>query len=171
MTLRLSVLAVVLVVVGLGSDPALAGGYGHSYGHRHHGYHGHGRSHYGFRAHGDGYLALGLIAGTVLGYAIANTARHSHYRHYQYRDNYYYRDHYYRDYYYPREYIYYRSAPARVVYVQPPPAPAPAGRSCLQEREYQTVITIDGQPVPAWGTACLQPDGTWSRGGLNIAPR
>jgi surface antigen len=32
---------------------------------------------------------------------------------------------------------------------------------CLQTREYQTEIVIDGQPVPAYGTACLQADGSW----------
>ena len=32
------------------------------------------------------------------------------------------------------------------------------GRYC---REYQTTITIDGQPREVHGTACRQPDGTW----------
>jgi hypothetical protein len=54
------------------------------------------------------------------------------------------------------------------------PAPAPAAVSvpsqgatrqalsdCLQTREYQTEIVIDGQSVPAYGTACLQADGSW----------
>jgi surface antigen len=27
--------------------------------------------------------------------------------------------------------------------------------------EYETTAEINGQPSPAWGTACLQPDGTW----------
>jgi surface antigen len=27
--------------------------------------------------------------------------------------------------------------------------------------EYETTVDINGQPSPAWGTACLQPDGTW----------
>jgi hypothetical protein len=27
--------------------------------------------------------------------------------------------------------------------------------------EYQTTIVINGQLAPAWGMACLQPDGTW----------
>jgi hypothetical protein len=36
---------------------------------------------------------------------------------------------------------------------------APPG--CLQTREYQTEIVIDGQALPAYGTACLQADGSW----------
>lgn len=55
-------------------------------------------------------------------------------------------------------------------YAPPPapvlvPAPQPASRQppagCLQVREYQSEIVIDGQPVPAWGQACLQADGSW----------
>jgi surface antigen len=49
------------------------------------------------------------------------------------------------------------------------PAPAPAPQvvtrevysDCTPTREYQTEIVIDGQVVPAWGTACLQADGSW----------
>ncbi len=32
-------------------------------------------------------------------------------------------------------------------------------------REYQTVITIAGKEVPAYGTACYMPDGTWKQMG------
>ena len=35
--------------------------------------------------------------------------------------------------------------------------------SCLQEREYQTTVIVGGRPVDAYGTACLQPDGSWTR--------
>jgi hypothetical protein len=55
----------------------------------------------------------------------------------------------------------------------PPPAPAPLptaqparpqpGDSCLQVREYQTEIVVGGKPVPAYGDACLQPDGSWNK--------
>jgi hypothetical protein len=38
------------------------------------------------------------------------------------------------------------------------PALANPDQDC---REYTTDITIDGQPRPAHGVACLQPDGTW----------
>ena len=36
--------------------------------------------------------------------------------------------------------------------------------SCLQEREYQMTVIVGGRKVDAYGTACLQPDGSWSRG-------
>lgn len=70
--------------------------------------------------------------------------------------------------------------PPHVVYVAPPeviymPAPQPAappvpatpaspvyqatdGRYC---REYQATITVGGQQQQSFGTACLQPDGSW----------
>ena len=35
--------------------------------------------------------------------------------------------------------------------------------TCLQEREYQTTVVVGGKNVPAYGTACLQPDGSWKR--------
>jgi hypothetical protein len=84
---------------------------------------------------------------------------------------YYYAPGYYYPYYYPYYY-----APPPVVYapapvyspapaaVAPPPAAAPssayqpAGQTC---RQYQTTVTVDGQTQPGFGTACLQPDGTW----------
>ena len=63
-------------------------------------------------------------------------------------------------YYYPPPVYYY--PPPGYVY-QPPayvsqPAPAPPQQAC---HEYQTTATIDGRPQPAYGRACLQPDGTW----------
>ena len=35
--------------------------------------------------------------------------------------------------------------------------------TCLQEREYQTTVLVGGRKVDAYGTACLQPDGSWKR--------
>lgn len=69
-------------------------------------------------------------------------------------------------YYYPPPVVY---APPPVVYAAPPgppvaanPASAPYtaanGQTC---REYQTTVTVNGQPQDTHGTACLQPDGTW----------
>ena len=71
-------------------------------------------------------------------------------------------------YYYPPAYyypppVYYAPAPVYGT-VQPlPPPAAPAyqdgsGQTC---REYQTTVQVDGQWQPSYGTACLQPDGTW----------
>lgn len=59
-----------------------------------------------------------------------------------------------------------RTVFAPVPFVFNPPLPFPSyfvaptiGQStCYQ---YQTTIIIAGQPQPAFGTACLQPDGTW----------
>jgi hypothetical protein len=68
--------------------------------------------------------------------------------------------------YYPPAYYY----PPPVVYAPAPsygtvqPLAAPpgyqdgTGRTC---REYQTTVQVDGQWQPGYGTACLQPDGTW----------
>jgi surface antigen len=47
--------------------------------------------------------------------------------------------------------------PPRIVSVIPP-RPRIASTTC---REYTTIVTIDGQTVPAYGRACLQPDGSW----------
>lgn len=48
----------------------------------------------------------------------------------------------------------------------------PAGQfgSCLQTREYQTTVVIGGAPREAYGTACLQPDGSWLQGPAITAP-
>jgi hypothetical protein len=35
---------------------------------------------------------------------------------------------------------------------------------CLQEREYRTRIMVGGKEVEGYGTACLQPDGSWRYG-------
>jgi hypothetical protein len=42
--------------------------------------------------------------------------------------------------------------------------------SCLQTREYQTSIRIDGNTVRAYGNACLQPDGSWLKGPPSAVP-
>ncbi len=36
--------------------------------------------------------------------------------------------------------------------------------SCLQAREYTTTMVIEGKTVEAYGTRCLQPDGSWRYG-------
>ncbi|MBX6324275.1 MAG: hypothetical protein IRY94_20875, partial [Rhodospirillaceae bacterium] len=61
--------------------------------------------------------------------------------------------------------IYYTPPPAYA----PPPLPAdaqpvspayqgPGGQTC---REYSTTVYIGGRPQVSYGTACLQPDGSW----------
>ena len=71
-------------------------------------------------------------------------------------------------YYYPPPPVYYYPPPAYyappAVSYAPPAAPAygqseqSQGQTC---RQYQSTTTIDGKPQPTYGTACLQPDGTW----------
>ena len=54
----------------------------------------------------------------------------------------------------------------------PPPASGSyqySDNSCLQEREYQTTVIVGGKEVNAYGTACLQPDGSWSRSPARVA--
>lgn len=80
----------------------------------------------------------------------------------------------YREYRDPPPVVIYRPAPPPAVYAPPsrlattaPPVHATPtspvytdslGRSC---REYQTTVTVAGVKQPAYGTACLEPDGSW----------
>jgi hypothetical protein len=87
---------------------------------------------------------------------------------------------YYPRYYGPRYYgypAYYYPPPAVVVAPPPPPPvvvyqqPAPNYYVAPQQpavarqqpycREYQKTVIIGGQPQPGFGTACMQPDGSW----------
>ncbi|MBI1776705.1 MAG: hypothetical protein HYR63_15270 [Proteobacteria bacterium] len=71
-------------------------------------------------------------------------------------------------YYYPPPVVYAPAptyAPAPAAYGAPPPDAVTLregrdsqGNYC---REYQTTLTVNGQPVPSYGTACLRPDGRW----------
>jgi hypothetical protein len=93
-----------------------------------------------YKDHDDDDLLIGLLVGGVLGYAI-NNAQHSNSGTYSYPA--------------PRAYD--------NAYVQPDSYGSTAD-SCLQEREYTTTVRVGGRNVEAYGTACLQPDGSWSRG-------
>jgi hypothetical protein len=74
----------------------------------------------------------------------------------------------------------YYAPPPRVVYVNPPPVyvPPPPPRVVYQAppqalpggplvaaqpqcREYQSTAVVNGRQVASYGTACLQPDGSW----------
>jgi hypothetical protein len=48
-------------------------------------------------------------------------------------------------------------------YYQPNSYQGSSNATCLQEREYQTTVIVGGRAVDAYGTACLQPDGSWTR--------
>ncbi len=55
--------------------------------------------------------------------------------------------------------VVYQAAPSSVVADQTSPTFTDEnGRTC---REYQANATVAGGPGQAYGTACLQPDGTW----------
>lgn len=41
--------------------------------------------------------------------------------------------------------------------------------TCLQEREYTNKVIVGGKTVDAYGTACLQPDGSWRYGPARLA--
>jgi hypothetical protein len=120
------------------------GGYKHGYSHgykggypgRYYGYRGYPYGYYNYYNNDNDYddLWLGLAVGGILGYAI-NGAQHPY------------------DY-YPRA--------QRQAY--PVESPAISDDTCLQEREYQSTVVVGGKNVPAYGTACLQPDGSWRRG-------
>lgn len=71
-------------------------------------------------------------------------------------------------YYYPPRRAYY--APSPVYYAPPAVYAAPPAGQVIREgrdaagnycREYQSSTSIDGRPVPTYGTACLRPDGSW----------
>jgi len=71
-------------------------------------------------------------------------------------------------YYAPPPAYYYPPPPPQMVYAPPaygpapgygPPQGGPPGGQC---REFQTTVIVGGQPQPAYGTACLQPDGSWA---------
>ncbi|MFC3674095.1 hypothetical protein [Ferrovibrio xuzhouensis] len=51
-------------------------------------------------------------------------------------------------------------APPPVV-VAPAPAPAVAAAPEPYCREYRSTSTVDSKPVPSYGKACRQPDGSW----------
>jgi hypothetical protein len=61
---------------------------------------------------------------------------------------------------------YYYPQPSVVLVPRAASAPQPVANAattprCLQTREYQTQVTIGDQTLPAYGTACLQADGSW----------
>ncbi|MGD2074341.1 MAG: hypothetical protein PVI91_08090 [Gammaproteobacteria bacterium] len=153
-----TVLATALAGVagGAWADGGRHGGYGH-YKHEHHGHHKHHPVHrkhrhdyrsYGHRkhrGHDDDHenLLIGLVMGGLVGYAIGN-----HQQTYRYDAN----------------TLPPASPQPQEYYSLPQSSYSPGGSTCLQEREYQTKVIVGGKQVDAYGTACLQPDGSWRRG-------
>lgn len=84
-------------------------------------------------------LLIGLVVGGLVGYAINNAQQE-------------------------QAYEYERAAPGYGY-----PGSGGYDSSCLQEREYQTTVIVGGKEVPAYGSACLQPDGSWRRSPARLA--
>ena len=111
------------------------------------------RAHFGVHGHGDD-VALGILAGGLLVYGLSQAAQANN----------------------QPDVVYVpatQAAPAggQGWAASPPPQQVSYTHgSCLQEREYQTTITVGNEVVPAYGTACLQPDGSWKFGPAKQVP-
>jgi len=101
-----------------------------------------GKSHHHNNNNNNDKLWIGLLGGGILGYTLGNVIQN-------HGDD---------QGYYPQ--------PASA----PPPRPVAqyetsyANNTCLQEREYRSKIMVGGKQVEGYGTACLQPDGSWRYG-------
>lgn len=144
--------------------------YGLGYSSGHYGY----RGRRGHRGHGAGNALLGVGLGLLLFSAMSQPRRGYDRGGYDRGYDRGYRD-YGRD--YGREYGYerrpaepyrYEPAPARSNVVNP--LASAQDSSCLQTREYQMTVIIGGEEKDAYGTACLQPDGSWLQGPLTVVP-
>lgn len=129
-------------------------------------------------------VTLGLVATGVLAVPSATPAHADSFT-IGYSSGYYPHHYHHRHHHHPRARVvyvapplvyYYPPPPPRVIYVTPPPPPAymtpappvayqtlPGGpladnRQC---REYQSTAVVNGRRVQSYGTACLQPDGSW----------
>lgn len=120
----------------------------------HYSYRGYNNHHYYDRHHhhkhrhhkkhnGDGKLIAGLLVGALVGYAIFDSQRQPQQQPAQRYDE-----------------------PRYVPRVEQLSGPV---EQCLQTREYQARVTINGEEVDAYGTACLQPDGSWKKGPLTVS--
>ena len=159
--------ALVAVLLGMGTSIALAGGHPHG---GHHGHHGHSSFRLGlgwaypppywrpyppsygyypgyYPGYAPGYAPAWGPGGVSIGYGYGG--HHSSYG---------------LSFSIP---LYFGPRYAPQSFPRPAPTAATAYRkpdaSCLQVREYQTEIVIGGKTVPAYGDACLQPDGSWQK--------
>jgi hypothetical protein len=141
------ILAAALTAVS-GAPATWADG-GHYYGkHRYERSYGHGDYRHAprpyYRRHNsddDEKLIYGLLVGGLFGYVIGHGQQES----------------------YPEQQY---TPPPRTNYQYSEP-----GSTCLQEREYQMTVIVGGKEAEAYGTACLQPDGSWYRGPAKVVSR
>ena len=145
------VLAVMMAMTLTTSGTAWAGGkhqydrHGNGHHQKHHHYKRHHHSGYSYRRYDsddDEKLLIGLLLGGVFGYAIGNTSQS-----------------------YAPEPAYYPPASS---YPAPSYNSGGSASTCLQEREYQMKVMVGGKAADAYGTACLQPDGSWHRGPAHL---
>jgi len=156
--------AVSILAAALAVTPAAwaDGGRQYSERHGHSQHHRHNDRHYGHKGYYRGYkhgykghyrhhddddqenLLIGLLVGGLVGYAIGNQPPA-----YESGSSYY-----------PPA----ASQPRVEAYPAPQYSYGEPASTCLQEREYQTKVIVGGKQVDAYGTACLQPDGSWRRG-------
>jgi hypothetical protein len=86
-------------------------------------------------------LWIGLLGGGILGYALNNVVQNN-----------------------TQDEVYYSqpvATPPQTVSQYEAPY---VDNTCLQEREYRSKIMVGGKQVDGYGTACLQPDGSWRYG-------
>lgn len=151
---RTSLLIAAALLAGVATQPTLADGNRHYNKHRH----GHPSAHerhryapqpYNYQrrhnSNDDEKLLYGLLAGGLFGYVIGNAQQQNRYPVPSYT---------------PPSQPHYQS------YQSYEPA-----STCLQEREYQMRVIVGGKESQAYGTACLQPDGSWYRGPANVVSR
>lgn len=142
---------------------------GANYGFRRGYRHGYWRGH---RGAGGGDVAAAAILGLGTGYLLSEAIRRDR----RYDSRYYDPVRVRTDRYVTQDVHRWAPPPARRETEESPrdrPAWAPnsfPNEACLVVREYQTTIIIDGQEKPAYGPACLKPDGTWLQGSARVAP-
>jgi hypothetical protein len=86
-------------------------------------------------------LWIGLLGGGILGYTLSNVIQNN-----------------------SNDEVYYSqpvTTPPRSVGQYEAPY---VDNTCLQQREYRSKIMVGGKQVDGYGTACLQPDGSWRYG-------
>ncbi len=162
MKIKWAISSIFILTIVLISTAAFAGGYGRGYGHGYgrHGYYRHG---YYRQPHGY-YNGNDLFIGTMFGFTLGALLWSPPPPVYVYRE-------YPRTIVYRETYIYksprsgFQSDPSSIISRR-----SSAAASCLQTREYTATMVIEGKTVQAYGTRCLQPDGSWRYGPAQPVP-
>ena len=92
-------------------------------------------------------LWIGLLGGGILGYALNNVVQNN-----------------------THDEVYYSQPVATPPENMGRYEASYADNTCLQEREYRSKIMVGGKQVDGYGTACLQPDGSWRYGTAQAEP-